>query len=555
MSMSLTLVDLAGTAALLLWGVHMVQTGVQRAFGPKLRSFMGHALRGPFKAFGAGLAVTAALQSSTATGLMVAGFASQGLVALAPALAVMLGANVGSTLIVQVVSFNVAVLAPVLILGGVVLFRRAGAELKDFGRVLIGLGLVLMALHQFLALLAPLTADPTTRDLLALLSTHIALLVAIGAVLAWAAHSSVAMVLLAMSLASSAVVPLPAALALVLGANLGSAINPVFEGARGGDFAGARVAVGNLLVRLTGVLAALALFPWISPLAAALEPQPARALADAHTIFNLLLAIAFFPWLPLYARLLERLLPAKPNSEVPGAPIYLDPSVRDRPALALGAAGREALRMADVVEQMLVGLKAALLKGDRRQIEETKRLDDVLDRLNTAIKEYVVLIETQLLSEADARTLARILAFSINLEQAGDLIDRNLLGVVTRRLKRGVAFSAAGQADLVSQVDRLIANVRSAAALFLSGDESAAQLLAAEKETFRGMERQATADHLQRLRSGRADTAETSSLHLDALRDLKRVNAHLVEGAAYPILRQSGSPLSSGIGGLGEVAG
>lgn len=537
---TLTLIDLAGTVALLLWGVHMVQTGVQRAFGPKLRSFLGHALRNRFQAFLAGLGVTAILQSSTATGLMVSGFAAQGLVALTPALAVMLGANVGTTLIVQVFSFDVAVVAPILILAGVLLFRRASAGLKDFGRVLIGLGLVLMALHQFLSLVGPLTADPMTRAVLSRLSSHLVMVVLIGTVLTWAAHSSVAMVLLAMSLASTGVLGVPASIALVLGANLGSAINPVLEGASRGEAAGARVPLGNLIVRLSGVALALALFPLISPLLLRIEPEPARVVANAHTAFNLILAAIFFPWLPLYARLLERWLPVRKSEEAPGAPLYLDPGARDTPALALGAAAREALRMADVVEEMLGGLKSALIAGDRRHIEETKRLDDVLDRLNTAIKAYVASIDGERMSEADARTMARVLAFSINLEQAGDLIDRNLLSVVTRRLKRGLTFSADGQADLIAQVDRLIANVRSAAALFVSVDEAAARDLAAEKEAFREFEQQAVADHFQRLRSGEPETVETSSLHLDALRDLKRVNSHFVEAAAYPILRENG---------------
>ena len=542
---TLTLLDLAGAVALLLWGVHMVQTGVQRAFGAGLRRFLGRALRNRFQAFLAGLGVTAILQSSTATGLMVAGFASEGLVGLPAALAVMLGANVGTTLIVQILSFDVALIAPIFILVGVLLFRRANAGPRDFGRVLIGLGFVLMALHQFLTLLGPLTADPLTRSVLAALAPHIVFLVIVGAILTWAAHSSVAIVLLAMSLASNGVIPLPAAIALALGANLGTAINPILEGAKGQDPAGARLPLGNVANRAFGVIVVLALYPYVTPLLSHIEASPARAVANFHTAFNLALAALFFPWLPLYARLLERWLPMKPARDRPGEPLYIQPSLRDDPGQALGAAAREALRMADVFEQMLAGLRAALIKSDRRQIEETKRLDDVLDRLNTAIKDYVMSIEPKTLSESDSQILARILSFSINLERAGDLVDRNLLGIVNRRLKRGLSFSAEGAQDLVAQVDQLIANARSAAALFVSGDVRAAHALADAKAAFRDVEEQAIMAHFQRLRSGNVETVETSSLHLDALADLKRVNSHLVEAAAYPILRQRGELLAS----------
>jgi len=235
MEFPVTLLDLAGSVALLLWGIHMVQTGVQRAFGAKLRSFLGSALRNRFKAFLAGMGVTAILQSSTATGLMVTGFAAGGLVDLVPALAVMLGANVGTTLIVQVLSFNVAEVAPALILIGLLMFRRASTGPRDFGRVLIGLGLVLMALHQFVDLLTPYEDVPSLRMFLGAVSTQPVLDVILAAGLTWAAHSSVAIVLLVMSFATKGTVPPEAAFALVLGANLGTAINPVLEGATGGD--------------------------------------------------------------------------------------------------------------------------------------------------------------------------------------------------------------------------------------------------------------------------------------------------------------------------------
>ena len=219
MTLSLTLLQLAGYVALLLWGIHMVQTGVQRAFGARLRGFLGSALRNRFKAFLAGIGVTAILQSSTATGLMVTGFAAGGLVDLVPALAVMLGANVGTTLIVQALSFDISDVAPALILIGVLMFRRATAGTRDFGRVFIGLGLVLMALSQFVGLVTPYEDVPSLRLLLGAIATQPLIDVILAAAVTWAAHSSVATVLLVVSFAAKGVVPPEAAFALVLGAN------------------------------------------------------------------------------------------------------------------------------------------------------------------------------------------------------------------------------------------------------------------------------------------------------------------------------------------------
>src|ERR1051325_5731131 len=249
MDFPITILKLAGSVALLLWAVHMVQSGVQRALGARLRGFLGITLRKRFQAFLAGLGVTALLQSSTATGLMVTGFAAGGLVELVPALAVMLGANVGTTLIVQLLSFNVAELAPVLILLGVLMFRRATAGRRDFGRVLIGLGLMLMALQHFLDQLMPFEDVPSLRLLLGAITTQPVLDVILAAGLTWAAHSSVAVVLVVMSFAAKGTLPPDAAFALVLGANLGSAINPLLEGATGHDPAARRLPIGNLINR------------------------------------------------------------------------------------------------------------------------------------------------------------------------------------------------------------------------------------------------------------------------------------------------------------------
>jgi phosphate:Na+ symporter len=537
--------DLAGSVALLLWGVHMVQTGVQRAFGAKLRVFLGEALRNRLKAFLAGVGVTAILQSSTATGLMVTGFAAVGLVDLVPALAVMLGANVGTTLIVQVLSFDIASVSPLLFLAGVLLFRRAQAGLRDFGRVLIGLGLILLALHQFIDLLQPYEDAPGLRHMLQQLSAQPLVDALLGAAAAWAAHSSVAVVLVIMSLAAKGVVSPMAAFALVLGANLGTAINPVLEGATGGDPAARRVPMGNLVNRALGVGLALIALPWLTQLVAMADQNPARSVANFHMGFNLALAAVFFPLLPAYAALLRWWFPQQTGQADPARPLYLDSSARETPVVALGDAAREALRMADVLQSMLAGLRDVLERDDRRLISELRSLDDILDRLNAALKTYVTTLDPEAMSDADHRRANAILTFATNVEQAGDVVDKGLLALMAKKVKRGLGFSTEGQAELIEMVDRLSANLKIATSLFMTEDVRAARLLAAEKETFRRKEADAAGAHFERLSQGRIETAETSSLHLDALRDLKLINAHLVAAAAYPVLEGEGELLPS----------
>jgi phosphate:Na+ symporter len=550
-----TLLDLAGSVALLLWGTHMVQTGVQRAFGPGLRRILGRALHGRGQAFLAGAGVTAVLQSSTATGLMVASFSANGLVDLVPGLAVMLGANVGTTLIVQVLSFDVARVAPVLVLIGVIMFRRGGAtRTHDLGRVAIGLGLMLMALHELLVLVTPYEDVTSLRLLLGAVATEPVLDVLLAAALTWAAHSSVAVVLLTMSLAAKGAVPPDAAFALVLGANLGTAINPVLEGASGEDAAARRVTVGNLLNRLIGCGTVLALLAPIGRLLVQVVPETAREVADFHTAFNLASALVFLPLLGPYAALLRRWLPAGVAAADPSQPLHLDPNAAELPPLALAAAARESLRMADVLESMLHAASDALVGGDRKRIAETRRLDDVLDRLNAAIKSYLSTLDPEGLTEQDERRVVQILAFTTNLEHAGDVVDKNLMAHASKCLKQALSFSPQGRAQIADLLERLARNLRAAGAVFMTADPRAARELAGEKLVFRQVEGAATNAHFARLRAGRGITAAASTVQLDLVRDLGRINDHLVGSAAYPVLEEQGELLPTRLRAAGGDA-
>ncbi|MEJ1978032.1 MAG: Na/Pi cotransporter family protein [Acetobacteraceae bacterium] len=541
-----TLLDLAGTIALLLWGVRMVQTGIQRAFGAKLRAVLGAALRTPVKAFLTGIGVTAILQSSTATGLMVAGFAAGGLVDLVPALAVMLGANVGTTLIVQLLSINLASVTPALILAGVLMFRRGQVtRTRDLGRVAIGLGLMLMALHQMLDLVTPFEDAPSLRMMLGAVATQPLVDVVVAAGLTWAAHSSVAIVLLVMSLAEKGVVPPDAAFALVLGANLGTALNPLLEGAAGADAAARRVPMGNFGTRLVGVAIGLAVLPWLGERLVVWEPDPARAVADLHTAFNVVLAAVFFPLLPAYAALLRLALPHRVEQPDPSQPLYLDESAQETPVVAVGAAAREALRLSDVLEGMLHAARQAFVVEDRKRVSEARRMDDVLDNLTTAIKAYLTRLDPEALSVQDQERIGEILAFTTNIAHAGDVLDKNLLSHAAKRFKRGIALSPEQEAELSGLIARLVANLRAAAVIFMTEDVRAARLLAAEKEAFRDIEAAATEAHFADIHHQQSEAAEASAWRLDLLRDLKRINAHLVEAAAYPVLKRQGELLAT----------
>ena len=552
MSGSLTILHLAGNVALLLWGLHMVHSGILRALGSDLRRWLNAGLANRGKALLAGIGVTALLQSSTATGLMTASFLASGVVDLVPALAVMLGANIGTTLIVQLLTFDVSAVAPILILAGVIAFKQSGkTRVRDLGRVGIGLGLILLALHLILATVEPVEQAGLVRDLFAVLSGHPLLSILLAALMTWAAYSSVAVVLLAMSLAAAQIVTPDVALALVLGANLGNVI-PQFLGA-GKSNPARRLALGNLIVRGAGCLIVLPFLPRIGTLLAMVEPEPARLAANFHLLFNLALAILFIGLLGPLARLCRRLLPAAPVSD-PGAPRYIDEAALATPAIALAEASRETLRMADILEAMLRALAEALRHDDRKRAAEIGELDDQLDRLHKAIKLYLTRIgREEGLDEADVRRCSDILTFAINLEHAGDILDKSLREIAAKKIKYRLSFSAEGALEIEAMEDRLMAVLGLAISVFMTGDPREARRLLNEKVAIRELEQAATDSHLQRLRAGRPESLETSALHLDILRDLKRLAAHLAS-VAYPILDQGGALRPSRMVDEGEAA-
>jgi phosphate:Na+ symporter len=551
---SAVFLDLMGGVALLLWGLHMVHSGVVRAFGAELRRILGVALRNRFRAFLAGALVTALLQSSTATGLMTASFVTGGTVDLVPALSVMLGANVGTTLVVQALSFNIAVIAPILLCVGVVAFKRSSrTRTRDLGRVFIGLGLMLLALHILLGTMGSAESSPAARAFLSAITDQPVLCLVVAAALTWVAHSSVAVVLLVMSLATAHFISPVAAVALVLGANLGSAINPLIEASQPGNPASRRLPIGNLITRVSGCLVVLPFLNAITDVLLRIEPNPARLAADFHTAFNVILALVFVAPLPALAALLTSWLPEQQRPADPATPLYLDSTGTGTPSVGLVCAAREVLRMGDLIETMLRQTMTALLSADRKLVAEISHMDDAVDSLNEAVKLYVTRITRDSLDDRDGHRAMEIVSFSINLEHVGDIIDKNLMDLAAKKIRRGITFSKDGEAELVAFHHQVLDSLKLAVGIFMSGDINVARQLVAAKAQLRSTEFAAAERYLNRLRDCTPETIESISLDLDILRDLKRIHSHLCS-AAYPVLERAGALQPSRLRDLAPIA-
>jgi len=547
------LIQLAGYVGLLLWGTHMVTSGVQRGFGSELRHWLGLNLRGRARAFLVGLGMTTVLQSSTATALMATSFTVAGLIGLAPGLAVMLGANVGTTLVTQVLSFSIEPIGPPLILAGVITFRSTDDDRwKNVGRTVIGLGLMLLALGGLTRTLVPIESAPALRAILATLNDQLILLVLIGALLTWACHSSVAIVLLVVSLAANHAVTPAAGLALVLGANVGATLPPLIEA---GSAVARRLPLGNALLRLVGAAVVLPLLPICAQLLARIDATPARLVVNFHTAFNLVLAAAFILPTERLARLLIRWQPEPPQPVDPGEPIYLEATALDAATIALTNASRETLRMGDMVQEMLRGAMKALRDGGRRR--EIARTGQAVTRLGGSIRSYLADLgnEQPLDDEQEGARVQEILSAVINLEHVSNIVVSSLMDVAVKRIERTRPFSVEEISVIAGIHTELLESLRLAVAVFLSGEPRDAARLLARKNVLREMEIRATELHVRLLRdaasavrAGEGDrvglVAESSGLLLNIVCDLRRVHSHIAT-FAYPVLNRNAPQPSS----------
>ncbi len=534
------LLNLLAAIALLVWGTHLVRTGILRVLGANLRRVLTMSVQHRLTAAASGIAVTALLQSSTATALIVSSFVGQGLMSLPAALAVMLGADIGTSLMAVLFSRDLSWLSPLFIFVGVVLFiARQSTTVGRVGRVLIGLGLMLLALRLVTESAGVLTQAPAVKAMLGSLNSDLLLEITVGALLAVLCYSSLAIVLLTAALAASGVVPVDVALGLVLGANLGSGALAVLT-TLNSNIETRQVPLGNLVFKLLGVAIAAPLTGlWLRHVGPLLLDK-AVIVVLFHLAFNLLVGLIFISLTQWVARWVSHWLPKPSRPALSGRQGHLDASALATPSLAISCAVREAMHQADVVETMLRGVMQVIRQNDRQLAQELQKMDDAVDALYSDIKYYLTKISREALSESEGRRWTDIISFTINMEQIGDIVERVLMDIEDKKINPGREFSEAGMNEISELHGRLINNLRLGMSVFLNGDLRDAQKLLEEKTRFRDLEREYAATHLARLSLNTLPSIETSSLHLDLISDLKRINSHICS-IAYPILDSAGA--------------
>ena len=454
-------------------------------------------------------------------------------------LAIILGADVGTTLVAQLFSLNMTMLTPVFMVMGYVLYSiEHSGRIKNVGRVCIGLALMLLALAMIKTASVPLKESETLPLILAPLKDDPFFAVLLAALFTWIAHSSLAIVLLVMSLVASGVLPLTLGLYMVLGANIGGTIAPLISTLRDNPDA-MRIPLGNMLIRTVGVLACIPFLQYTLPYLDMWDTDHANQVVDFHTAFNIVLALVFLPFTGVLNRLLKAALPNRPQAEDPGRARYLNDKDLDMPSVALASAARETLRMGDIIQQMLEDTLKVFKNNDEKLLERVREEDDTVDKIYGSIKHYMARLSQEFMDPKEAVRYVQILTFSTNIEHVGDVIDKNLMPLALKKIKNQQQFSSAGFKE-IEHIHRLvIESIQLAQSVFISGDTDSARRLVEGKETIRKAEIDGMATHIDRLRGAVPETIATSSLHLDIIRDYRRINTYMCT-VAFPLLEQSG---------------
>lgn len=523
-----------GGVMLVLYGMRIAGEGLQKAAGARLRGFLLNAASNRFKALFVGAGITALLQSSSATTVILLGFVGSGLLGLKETMGIILGADIGTTFTVQILAFKIYDFA-IAFVGAGIFLKLLGKKGDDIGRVLLGFGFIFLGLKVLVETFEPVARNPLMKDILFGMSKDPVAGIIVSAVLTALFHSSAATLGLAITMAHSGLLSIDAAVPIVLGANIGTCVSAI-SSSLGAPIDAKRVALAHILFKAAGVIIVLPFIGVFTRLIFNMSGDPARQVAVAHTVFNIGLAAVFVPFTTQFTALVKRLMPEKDAPHKFG-PKYLDPIALASPSLALVQAGRECGRVADIVDEMLRKSIDAIETGEGALIDEIEDKDNEVDLLDKEIKLYITKISSENLSEEQSKRSLEIILFSDNMENIGDVIDKNLMELARKKGRDKLSFSKEGGAEIRELHRKVVENFKLGVAAFAGRDKELSSRLISHKANISETERDMRQAHIHRLYIGLKESIDTSSIHLDVLTNLKRINS-CITNIAYPILEK-----------------
>lgn len=543
------ILELAGATLLLLFAVRMVRTGVERAFGASFRRLVTGS-KAKFRATLAGIALSAIMQSSLAVAILITGFVSAGSLSFQLGLPAMLGADLGSALVIQFLSLDIGWLTPLLLVfGGLMFLKGKSPKLKQIGRALLGVALILVALELMRATVMPIQDTSFLPYISTSLARDFITAFLVGAVLTFIMHSSVASVLMIVTMVSIDALPLMVGLSLMLGANLGSSLLPLWV-TRAMPPLARQVPLTNFFIRGSVSIIMVVAINRSSLIEFLPIMEDAQKVIFCHILFNglLLLAVPFSGLLHQVAKKLT----AQDLTNLDESPAHyrsvLNQNSLDNMDMAIASIRREIQRMLLLTEEMMLPVMDMFKEYDSARMDKIIKKDLIVNEALNGTRRYVSELSGLNISknnnDSRRKELSNLLEFAIAIEAAGDVVSKTLSKLAASKDREGVRFSSEGLAELLSMHDKVIANISLAGNVLVSGDVGIARQLLEEKNEFTLRQRKSRKSHLKRLAKGRVEALESSDLHLETGLAFKEFNSHIAS-IAYPILSREGQLLDS----------
>jgi len=520
------IIALLGGSALLVYSIEELSKNVQYLAGARLRTWLNAFAENRFSGGLLGIFLSLLLSSSSAVTVMLIGLANARLLTLEQVFSVTLGASIGTTFIVQLFAFRISEYGLLILAGGVAIEAVSKTDRSFHGaRIMLFLGMMFFAMGMVVD-----AGKMMEKNELFLFTINyfrdrpiVSLLISAG--LAALVHSSAATIAFVMSLMVARGGTVMEAIPWVLGANLGTTATAYFASFRSGVL-GKQAALGNLLTKVVGIAICYPLMSYLAQAADYLAGgDVSRQIAHTHTLFNIFVGLLFFPFIPIGVRLVRRMIPDRAD-EGPFNFQYLDPRSLNAPELALAQAQREILRLSDTVEQMLDRSIHLFNRRDQREIESLKAMDQVVDFLNKGIKLFLTKLSQNEMTPEQVQKEFELLLRTNDLEVIGDIVDKNILELVRKNIKKGYVFSREGWSEIMEFHTKVVEILQVSTNYFNTRDRAIYGKLLVLRDNIDDLMLDLSEQHVQRLHRGVRETLDTTSVHLDLLGNLQRI-AHL----------------------------
>ncbi|NLM51702.1 MAG: Na/Pi cotransporter family protein [Firmicutes bacterium] len=517
------LIQLIGGLGLFLFGMQLMASGMQKAAGSRLRRILEVLTTKPLIAVLTGLVATVLVQSSSTTTVMLVGFVNAGLMSLKQAVGTIMGANIGTTVTAQIVSFKVTkFIFPAIAIGAFLNFFGQRKTYKYIGQAVLGFGILFLGMNVMSESMKPLSESPVFLNLMVQFGENPLLGVLIGAVFTGIIQSSSATTGVVIAMTTQNILPLPAAMAIILGSNIGTCITAMLASI-GTSLYARRAAVAHLLFNVGGVVLALIFFKPFLSLVLMTADTVARQAANAHTFFNVFNTIIFLPFINVFVRAITWLVPGE-DVVIEMGPKYLDRRILLTPDVALGGVRQECLRMANLTREMVNEAMQVFLKDERKLIQHVAQKEDLVDSLEKDITIYLADLAQHSLTKKQSSEVSALMHAVNDLERIGDHAE-NIVNLAESKIEDRLPFSQQAMAELqemYTKVDQMIANAITA---FANNDLALAKQVIDEDDEVDTMEEELRKSHVTRINE-KICFPPSGVIFLDVISNLERIADH-----------------------------